>query len=274
MFLVAVGNIIHSNLLWFFLSTNSIIDWNDVQSFFFYKGFLHGHWRFTGQQGKEGDHLLFHSTTSTRSRTLSHLITTLQMRLLYHPFLIVTLVTRLLLDEIYHIIELPFNWLIDDAMFVCLLDELILGFCYSDLTLETDGFELASTIALVLQGNQLTQSAITQHSYQLLKSAYYTNFFRLYNTISHDCLSVVNILYFNHFQWLAGSSINRFVTLAFAAVLEIFLQTFDSFFPPWFILMSSFISYIFLQLMLLVLMKECCLNAQECYRSLFFKDAS
>ena len=205
MFLVAVGNIIHSNLLWFFLSTNSIIDWNDVQSFFFYKGFLHGHWRFTGQQGKEGDRLLFHSTTSTRSRTLSHLITTLQMRLLYHPFLIVTLVTRLLLDEIYHIIELPFNWLIDDAMFVCLLDELILGFCYSDLTLETDGFELASTIALVLQGNQLTQSAITQHSYQLLKSAYYTNFFRLYNTISHDCLSVVNILYFNHFQWLAGS---------------------------------------------------------------------
>ena len=28
----------------------------------------------------------------------------------------------------YHLI----NWLIDDAMFVYLLDELILGFCYSD----------------------------------------------------------------------------------------------------------------------------------------------
>ena len=51
----------------------------------------------------------------------------------YHVFLIATLVfTRLLLDEIYHLIELPFDWLIDDAMFVCLLDELILGFCYSD----------------------------------------------------------------------------------------------------------------------------------------------
>ena len=51
----------------------------------------------------------------------------------YHVFLIATLVfTRLLLDEIYHLIELPFEWLIDDAMFVCLLDELILGFCYSD----------------------------------------------------------------------------------------------------------------------------------------------
>ena len=51
----------------------------------------------------------------------------------YHIFLIAPLVfTRLLLDEIYHLIELPFDWLIDDAMFVCLLDELILGFCYSD----------------------------------------------------------------------------------------------------------------------------------------------
>ena len=35
--------------------------------------------------------------------------------------------TRLLLDEIYHLIKLP----LDDAMliFVCLLDDLILGFC-------------------------------------------------------------------------------------------------------------------------------------------------
>ena len=78
----------------------------------------------------------------------------------YHVFLIATLVfTRLLLDEIYHLIELPFEWLIDDAMFVCLLDELILDFCYSDLTLETSGFELASTITLVLQANQLTKCA-------------------------------------------------------------------------------------------------------------------
>ena len=65
----------------------------------------------------------------------------------YHVFLIATLVfTRLLLDEIYHLIELPFEWLIDDAIFVCLLDELILSFCYSDLILKTGRFELASTI--------------------------------------------------------------------------------------------------------------------------------
>ena len=45
------------------------------------------------------------------------------------------------------------------CLFVCLLDELILGFCYSDLTLETGGFELASSIILVLQANRLTKCA-------------------------------------------------------------------------------------------------------------------
>ena len=29
----------------------------------------------------------------------------------------------------WHLIELPFEWLIDNAMFVCLLDEWILDFC-------------------------------------------------------------------------------------------------------------------------------------------------
>ena len=78
----------------------------------------------------------------------------------YHVFSIATLVfSRLLHDEIYHLIELPFEWLIDDAMFACLLDELILGFCYSDLSLETGGFELASSITLVLQANRLTRCA-------------------------------------------------------------------------------------------------------------------
>ena len=47
----------------------------------------------------------------------------------YHIFLIAPLVfTRLLLYGIFHFIELPFGWLIDDPMFVCVLDELILGF--------------------------------------------------------------------------------------------------------------------------------------------------
>ena len=72
---------------------------------------------------------------------------------------------------------------------------------------------------------------------------------------------------------LSEVSINTSATLSFAAVLELFLQTFDRFFLSRFILMSYFISYIFLQLMLLLLMEGFCLNAQEGYRSLFFKDA-
>ena len=67
----------------------------------------------------------------------------------YHVFLIATLVfTRLLLDEIYHLIELPFEWLIDDAMFVCLLDELILGFLLQRFDMGNRWIELASTITL------------------------------------------------------------------------------------------------------------------------------
>ena len=48
--------------------------------FFFFFFFFYRHWRFTGQQGKGGDHLLFHSTTSTRSRTFRHLFATLHVR--------------------------------------------------------------------------------------------------------------------------------------------------------------------------------------------------
>ena len=59
----------------------------------------------------------------------------------------------------YHLIELPVEWLIDDAMFVCLLDELILGFSYNELTLETAGFELALTSTFALQANRLTKCA-------------------------------------------------------------------------------------------------------------------
>ena len=54
--------------------------------FFSIRVFFHGHWRITGQQGKGGDHLLFHSTTSTRSRTFRHLFATLHVRWLSHIF--------------------------------------------------------------------------------------------------------------------------------------------------------------------------------------------
>ena len=41
--------------------------------------FFRRHWRFTGQQGKGGDHFLFHCTISFRSRTLRHLFATLHV---------------------------------------------------------------------------------------------------------------------------------------------------------------------------------------------------
>ena len=83
----------------------------------------------------------------------------------YDVFLIATPVfTRLLLHEIYYLMKLQFNRLID-AVFVCLVDELILGFCYSDLTRGTGGFKLASTITLVLQVNRLTKCAIHSNNY-------------------------------------------------------------------------------------------------------------
>ena len=72
---------------------------------------------------------------------------------------------------------------------------------------------------------------------------------------------------------LSEGSINTSVTLSLAAVLELLSQTFDRIFLSRFILMLYFVSYIFLQLTILVLMEGFCLNAKEGYQSLFFKDA-
>ena len=76
-----------------------------------------------------------------------------------HIFSIATLVfTRLLLDEILPPYRITI-WLIDEVKFVlvCLLDDLILGFCYSNLDTGNRWLELASTIALVLQANRLSK---------------------------------------------------------------------------------------------------------------------
>ena len=102
--------------------------------FFSVRVFFHGHWRLMRQQGKGEDHFLFHSTTSTRSRTFRHLFATLHVRWLSHIFnriaCIYQTATRWDLPPCRITI-----WLIDDVKFVlvCLLDDLILGFCYSNL---------------------------------------------------------------------------------------------------------------------------------------------
>ena len=124
-------------------------------TFFLSGHFFKGHWRLTGQQGKGGDHLFiplyhFHPLTNIQA-----LILQLCTWVDYHIFLIAPLefITLLLWWDLppYRITI----WLIDDVMliFVCLLVDLIPGFCYSYLTLETGGLELASTTTLVLVAN-------------------------------------------------------------------------------------------------------------------------
>ena len=85
---------------------------------FFLSGFS-----FTDTDSSQGGDHLFHSTTSTRSRTFRHLCATLHVRWL--SFLIATLVfTRLLLYGIYHLIELLFDWLMMWFwfLFVCMMN--------------------------------------------------------------------------------------------------------------------------------------------------------
>ena len=126
---------------------------------FFYQGFFSQTLTIHRTAWVGGDHLLFHSTTSCRSQTLRHLFATLHVKRLSRILIATLVFTRLLLNEICHLIKLPFDWLINDAMLVCLIDELILGFVTAILTWETVGFELTLTITLALQANRLTKCA-------------------------------------------------------------------------------------------------------------------
>ena len=58
--------------------------------------FSHGYWQLTGQQGEVGDHLLFHFSTSTRSRTFRYLFVTLHVRshIFNHTVCIYQIATR------------------------------------------------------------------------------------------------------------------------------------------------------------------------------------
>ena len=67
----------------FFWNTRHV---RDQLQFFSIRVYFNRHWQFPGQQGKGMDHLLFHSTTSTRSRTFRHLFSTLHMRWLSRIF--------------------------------------------------------------------------------------------------------------------------------------------------------------------------------------------
>ena len=134
--------------------------------FFSIRVFFHWHWRLTGQQGKGGDLLLFHSTTSTRSRTFRYLFATLHVRWLSHIF-----------NRIACIYQTATRWdLPPYRITIWLIDDVTLIFClftwwfdssffyYSNLRRETGGFELTSTVTLVLQANRLTKCASEQFS--------------------------------------------------------------------------------------------------------------
>ena len=121
--------------------------------FFFYQGFFHGHWQLTGQRGKGGDHLLFYSTTSTRSRTFRHLFATFHVRWLSHIFnrnaCIYQTATRWDLPP-YRITI----WLIDDVIliFVCLLVDLILGLVtaiWHEKPVDSNSHQLSSLMYLI-----------------------------------------------------------------------------------------------------------------------------
>ena len=154
--------------------------------FFFFSiwVFFHGHWRLTGQQGKGGDLLLFHSTTSTCSRTFRHLFATLHVRWLsriFNPNACIYQTTTLWDVPPYRITI----WLIDDVtlsfcLFTWWFDSSF--FCYSNLRRETGGFELASTITLVLQANRLTKCA-SHPNYMLVMRFYLSLCFRLPNRL-------------------------------------------------------------------------------------------
>ena len=147
------------------ISSSQLIKSNvDKKAIFFsIRVFFHGHWWLTEQQGKGGDHFLFHSTTSTRSRTFRHLFATLHVRWLSHIFnrnaCIYQTATRWDFPTLsnYH--------LIDDGKFdlTCLLDDLILGFCYSNLDTRNQwtrtriNYHPCITSKLTNQANRLTK---------------------------------------------------------------------------------------------------------------------
>ena len=129
-------------------------------TFFSIKVFFHRHWQVAGQMGKGREHLLFHPTTSTCSRTLRHLFATLYMRWLSCIFNCNTCVYQTATQwdlPPYQITIWLIDWWCNACLFTWRIDSRF--FCYSNLTWETGGFDFASTMTLVLQAKQLTNCA-------------------------------------------------------------------------------------------------------------------
>ena len=70
-------------------------------------------------------------------------------------------------------------------MSVCLLDDLILGFCHCNLRREPGGLELASSITLALQASRLTKCASHPKSLFYLFNIIVYSRIRLYSARSN-----------------------------------------------------------------------------------------
>ena len=79
-------------------------------------------------------------------------------------------------------------------MFVCLLDDLILGFCYRILTQANGEFEFSSAITLVLQANRLTKCASSSIWSDLIDESTYRGIFRFETALVKELLKVLAIL--------------------------------------------------------------------------------
>ena len=112
------GNIVKNLFLFSFLS-----------GFFFF----HGHWRFTGRQNKQGDHFLFHSTTSTCSRTFRYLFATMHVRWLSHIFNLTACIYQTATKW-----DLP-----PYRITIWLIDDVTLSFCLSTWWFDSSFFDTA-----------------------------------------------------------------------------------------------------------------------------------
>ena len=99
---------------------------------------------------------LLPSTFFPRLRTFRHLIVTLHMSWLLHMLMALFVITRLLLDVIYHLIELSFAWLMMKCEFpFCFLNDFLLDFSLQQFDKENRW--IALTVTLTVKENRPTK---------------------------------------------------------------------------------------------------------------------
>ena len=129
-----IGNIIYTSLSFRRDIENLLSNFFSIRLFFSQTLTIY---RTAGEE--KIDYFLFHCTTSSRSQTFRYLFATLRVRWQSHIFNSNACIYQTA-NEIYHLIELPFDWLIDNAMFVGLLDELFAGFLLQQFNMENQWF--------------------------------------------------------------------------------------------------------------------------------------